>query len=146
MMNLDLTEEQQLLEKSVREWAARAVAPNIHELDRAHRFDRSILPQMAELGLLGICVPQTFGGAGVDYLALGIASEELEYVDTALRVILSVHMGLNCMTLLSWGSEDQKQRYLIPQAQRKKVATFALTERSAGSDAGGIQSVAVKKG
>jgi len=146
MMNLDLTEEQQLLEKSVREWGARAVAPNIHELDRAHRFDRAILPQMAELGLLGICVPQTFGGAGMDYLALGIASEELEYVDTSLRVILSVHVGLNCLTLLAWGTDDQKQRYLVPQAQGKKIATYGLTEPSAGSDARGIQSVAIKKG
>jgi len=145
-MNLDLTEEQQLLEQSVREWAARAVAPNIHELDRAHQFDRGILPQMADLGLLGICVPQKYGGAGMDYLALGIASEELEYVDTSLRVILSVHAGLNCLTLLSWGTEDQKKRYLIPQAQGKKISTFGLTEPSAGSDARGIQSVAIKKG
>jgi glutaryl-CoA dehydrogenase (non-decarboxylating) len=146
MMNLDLTDEQQLLEQSVREWAARAVAPNIHELDRAHRFDSAILPQMAELGLLGVCVPQKFGGAGMDYLALGIASEELEYVDTSLRVILSVHVGLNCLTLLAWGTDDQKQRYLVPQAQGKKIATYGLTEPSAGSDARGIQSVAIKKG
>jgi glutaryl-CoA dehydrogenase (non-decarboxylating) len=146
MLNFDLTEEQQLLEQSVREWAGRAVAPNIHDLDRAHRFDSDILPQMAELGLLGICVPQTFGGAGMDYLALGIASEELEYVDTSLRVILSVHVGLNCLTLLAWGTDDQKQRYLVPQAQGKKIATYGLTEPSAGSDARGIQSVAIKKG
>ena len=146
MMNLDLTEEQQLLERTVREWGARAVAPRIRELDRAHQFDRNLFPQMAELGLLGISVPQQYGGAGMDYLALGIASEELEYVDTSLRVILSVHAGLNCLTLLSWGTEDQKQRYLIPQAQGKRIATFALTEPSAGSDARGIQTVAIKKG
>jgi len=146
MMNLDLTDEQQLLEQSVREWASRAVAPRIHELDRAHQFDRAILPQMAELGLLGICVPQALGGAGMDYLALGIASEELEYVDTSLRVILSVHVGLNCLTLLAWGTVDQQQRYLVPQAQGKKIATYGLTEPSAGSDARGIQSVAIKKG
>jgi glutaryl-CoA dehydrogenase (non-decarboxylating) len=90
-------------------------------------------------------VPQQYGGAGMDYLALGVACEELEYVDTSLRVILSVHAGLNCLTLLSWGTEDQKQRYLIPQAQGKKIATFALTEPSAGSDARGIQTVAIKK-
>jgi len=143
-MNLDLTEEQQLLERTVREWGARAVAPRIRELDRAHQFDRNLFPQMAELGLLGISVPQQYGGAGMDYLALGIACEELEYVDTSLRVILSVHAGLNCLTLLSWGTEDQKQRYLIPQAQGKKIATFALTEPSAGSDARGIQTVAIK--
>jgi glutaryl-CoA dehydrogenase (non-decarboxylating) len=146
MLNLDLTEEQQLLEQSVREWGARAVAPRIHDLDRAHQFDRGILPQMAELGLLGICVPQALGGAGMDYLALGIASEELEYVDTSLRVILSVHVGLNCLTLLAWGTDDQKQRYLVPQAQGKKIATYGLTEPSAGSDARGIQSVAIRKG
>ena len=146
MMNLDLTDEQRLLERTVREWGARAVAPRIRELDRAHQFDRSLLPQMADLGLLGISVPPEYGGAGMDYLALGIASEELEYVDTSLRVILSVHSGLNCLTLLSWGTEDQKQRYLVPQAQGKKIATYALTEPSAGSDARGIQSVAIKKG
>jgi glutaryl-CoA dehydrogenase (non-decarboxylating) len=146
MLNLDLTEEQQLLEQSVREWGARAVAPRIHDLDRAHQFDRALLPQMADLGLLGSCIPQKYGGAGMDYVSLGIASEELEYLDTSLRVIVSVHVGLNSLTLLSWGTEDQKSRYLIPQAQGKKIATYGLTEPSAGSDARGIQSVAIKKG
>src|SRR3970040_448300 len=146
MLNFELTEEQQLLERSVREWAGREVAPRIHELDRAHRFDRGILPQMAALGLLGISVPSEYGGAGMDYLCLGLASEELEYVDTSLRVILSVHVGLNCLTLLSWGTEDQKKRYLVPQAQGKKSATYALTRPSAGSDARAIQTVAIKRG
>jgi glutaryl-CoA dehydrogenase (non-decarboxylating) len=146
MLNLDLTEEQQLLEQSVREWGARAVAPRIHDLDRAHQFDRGLLPQMADLGLLGSCIPQKYGGAGMDYVSLGIASEELEYLDTSLRVIVSVHVGLNSLTLLSWGTEDQKNRYLLPQAQGKKIATYGLTEPSAGSDARGIQSVAIKKG
>jgi glutaryl-CoA dehydrogenase (non-decarboxylating) len=146
MLCFDLTEEQRLLEQSVREWAAREVAPRIRELDRAHKFDRGILPQMAELGLLGISVPTEYGGAGMDYLCLGLASEELEYVDTSLRVILSVHVGLNSLTLLSWGTEDQKRRYLVPQAQGKKIATYGLTEPSAGSDARGIQTVAIKRG
>jgi glutaryl-CoA dehydrogenase (non-decarboxylating) len=146
MLSLDLTEEQQLLEQSVREWGARAVAPRIHDLDRAHQFDRALLPQMADLGLLGSCIPQKYGGAGMDYVSLGIASEELEYLDTSLRVIVSVHVGLNSLTLLSWGTEDQKSRYLIPQAQGQKIATYGLTEPSAGSDARGIQSVAIKKG
>jgi glutaryl-CoA dehydrogenase (non-decarboxylating) len=146
MLNLDFTEEQQLLEQSVREWGARAIAPRIHDLDRAHQFDRGVLPQMADLGLLGSCIPQKYGGAGMDYVSLGIASEELEYLDTSLRVIVSVHLGLNSLTLLSWGTEDQKTRYLIPQAQGKKIATYGLTEPSAGSDARGIQSVAIKKG
>ena len=146
MFSLDLTEEQRLLEQTVREWGAREVAPNIRELDRAHKFDKKILPQMAELGLLGCSVPQEYGGAGMDYISLGLISEELEYVDTSLRVIMSVHAGLNCLTLLAWGTEDQKQRYLVPQAKGEKIATYGLTEPAAGSDARGIQTVAVKKG
>jgi glutaryl-CoA dehydrogenase (non-decarboxylating) len=146
MLSFDLTDEQRLLEQSVREWAAREVAPRIRELDRAHKFDPGILPQMAELGLLGVSVPTEYGGAGMDYLCLGLASEELEYVDTSLRVIMSVHVGLNSLTLLAWGTEDQKHRYLVPQAQGKKIATYGLTEPSAGSDARGIQTVAIKNG
>src|SRR5256712_4595873 len=146
MIDFTLTEEQRLLEQSVREWAAREVAPHIHDLDREHRFDRNVFPQMASLGLLGISVPQEYGGAGMDYISLGLASEELEYVDTSLRVIMSVHAGLNCLTLLAWGTEDQKQRYLVPQAQGTKIAGYALTEPGAGSDARAIQSVAVKRG
>ncbi|HOC17011.1 MAG TPA: acyl-CoA dehydrogenase family protein [Vicinamibacterales bacterium] len=145
-MDFDLGEEHLLLEQTVREWAERAVAPRIRELDREHRFDASILAQMADLGLLGVSVPSSYGGTGTDYISLGVASEELEYVDTSLRVILSVHVGLNSLTLLAWGTEAQKQRYLVPQAQGKKIATFGLTEPSAGSDVRGIQSVAVKHG
>jgi glutaryl-CoA dehydrogenase (non-decarboxylating) len=146
MIDLELSEEQRLLEQTVRDWAGREVAPRIKDLDRAHTFDPKILPQMAELGLLGISVPVEYGGAGMDYVCLGLASEELEYVDTSLRVIMSVHAGLNCLSLVTWGTEEQKQRYLIPQAQGKKVATYGLTEPAAGSDVRGIQSVAVKKG
>src|SRR6476661_3793411 len=146
MLDFDLSEEHRILEQTIRDWAGKEVAPRIRDLDREHRFDPSILSGMAKLGLLGVSVPAEYGGAGMDYVCLGIASEELEYVDTSLRVILSVHAGLNCLTLLSWGTEDQKQRYLIPQAQGKRIATYGLTEPSAGSDARGIQSVAVKKG
>jgi glutaryl-CoA dehydrogenase (non-decarboxylating) len=145
-MDFDLTEEQRLLEQSVREWGAREIAPRIKDLDREHRFDPNIFPQMAELGLLGASVPVAYGGAGMDYVSLGLISEELEYVDTSLRVIMSVHAGLNCLTLLTWGSEVQKQRYLVPQAQGKKIATYGLTEPAAGSDVRGMQTVAVKKG
>ena len=146
MIDFDLTEEQRLLEQSVREWAAREVAPKVHDLDREHRFDRGILPQMADLGLLGCSVPAEYGGSGMDYISLGVISEELEYVDTSLRVIMWVHAGLNCLSLLTWGSEDQKRRYLVPQAQGRKIATYGLTEPAAGSDVRGIQTVAVKKG
>src|SRR6202011_4176292 len=116
-MDFDLTDEQKLIEQSTREWAAREVAPNIRRLDREHRFDRALVPKMAEHGLLGVCVPARYGGAGMDYVSLGLACEELEYVDTSLRVILSVHVALNSLTLLAWGTEEQKQKYLVPQAR-----------------------------
>ena len=146
MFDLELTDEQRLLEQSVREWGARDIARRIHDLDREHRFDPNILRQMASLGLLGVCVPSEYGGAGMDYLSFGLACEELEYVDTSLRVILSVHVGLNCLSLLTWGTEDQKRRYLVPQAQGEKIASYGLTEPGAGSDVRGIQTVAIKQG
>ena len=146
MLGFDLNEEHRLLEKSVREWGAKEVAPKIHDLDRAHQFDPTILPKMAELGLLGVCVPAAYGGAGMDYISLGLASEELEYVDTSLRVILSVHVGLNCLSLLAWGTEAQKQQYLVPQARGERISTYGLTEPAAGSDVRGLQSIAEKRG
>ncbi|MFI5177302.1 MAG: acyl-CoA dehydrogenase family protein [Vicinamibacterales bacterium] len=146
MLDFDLSEEHRLLEQTVRDWGAKEVAPRIRDLDHEHRFDPAILTGMAGLGVLGVSVPAEYGGAGMDYLSLGIVSEELEYVDTSLRVIMSVHAGLNCLTLLTWGTEDQKRRYLVPQAQGKKIATYGLTEPAAGSDARGIQTVAVKRG
>jgi glutaryl-CoA dehydrogenase (non-decarboxylating) len=147
MIGFDLTDEHRLLEQTVREWAAREVAPHIREDDRQHHFDRErIVPGLKALGLLGVCVPPQHGGAGMDYIALGIASEELEYVDTSLRVIMSVHVGLNCLTLLAWGTDDQKRRYLAPQAAGDKLAGYGLTEPGAGSDARAIQTTAVKKG
>src|SRR5436309_15913811 len=107
MIDFSLSDEQRLLEQSVREWAARDVAPYIRDNDRQHRFDRErILGGMARLGLLGISVPAEYGGAGMDYICLGLASEELEYVDTSLRVIMSAHAGLNCLTVLTWGAEQ----------------------------------------
>jgi glutaryl-CoA dehydrogenase (non-decarboxylating) len=141
-MNFDLSDDHTLLERTISEWAAREVAPRIRELDRTHTFDRNLLPQMAELGLLGVSVPERYGGAGMDYLSLGLACEALEYVDTSLRVILSVHAGLNCLTLLSWGTDEQKARYLVPQAKGARIGSYALTEPAAGSDVRGIQSVA----
>src|SRR5215212_5976506 len=147
MIDFTLSDEHRLLEQSIREWGAREVLPFIHDNDRKHHFDRErILGGMAKLGLLGISIPQEYGGAGMDYIALGLASEELEYLDTSLRVIMSVHAGLNCLSLLSWGTEEQKQRYLVPQAQGKKISGYGLTEPAAGSDVRGIQTVAIKRG
>jgi glutaryl-CoA dehydrogenase (non-decarboxylating) len=147
MIGFDPTDEHLLLEQATREWASREVAPYIREADRQHRFDRDrILGGMAALGLLGVAIPEEYGGTGTDYISLGVASEELEYVDTSLRVILSVHVGLNGLSLLTWGTEDQKRRYLVPQSRGDRIAGYALTEPGAGSDARAIQSTAVRRG
>ena len=114
MIDFDLSEEHHILEQTVRDWGAREVAPRIRDLDREHKFDRGILPQMAKLGLLGASVPTQYGGAGMDYISLGLVSEELEYVDTSLRVIMSVHAGLNCLTLLVLG--HRRSEAALPRA------------------------------
>src|SRR3990172_4297899 len=143
MISFELSDEQKAVEKMVRDWAGREVAPKIHDLDREHRFEPAFLKGLAELQVLGICIPEEYGGAGMDYISLGLACEELEYVDTHLRVLMSVHVGLNSMTLLAWGTEDQKRRYLVPQAKGEKIASYGLTEPNAGSDAVGIETTAV---
>jgi alkylation response protein AidB-like acyl-CoA dehydrogenase len=101
-----------------------------------------ILPRMAELGILGINIPVRYGGQGFDYLTLGLVCEELERADTTLRVVMSVHMGLNSMGILQWGTEDQKQQFLSPQATGERYGAFCLTEPGAGSDVASLQSTA----
>ncbi len=146
MIDLELSPEHEELARTIREWTAREVLPRIRELDERQEYDPEIPRRMGELGLLGVCVPGEYGGAGMDYVALGIASEELEYADTSLRVWMSVHVGLNCLTLLTWGTEEQKRKYLVPQARGEKYATYALTEPDAGSDAVGIRTTARREG
>ena len=101
---------------------------------------------MGELGLMGVCIPEQYGGAGFDYISLGLVCEELEACDTFLRVAMSVHVGLNSLSLLTWGTEEQKQKYLVPQAKGEKLATFGLTEPNAGSDVVGMRSYATRDG
>lgn len=145
-MDLSLTPEHEMVRKMVREFAEREVAPIIQEWDRKQQMAPHILPRMAELGILGICIPVRFGGQGFDYLTLGMVCEELEAVDTTLRVIMSVHMGLNSMALLQWANDDQKQRFLVPQARGEKIAAFGLTESGAGSDVAAMASTARRQG
>ena len=145
VIDLELSAEQRLLQQSIREWGAREIAPRIHDLDRQHRFDPGILEGMASLGLLGVSIPAAWGGAGMDYVSLGLACEELEYLDTSLRVVMSVHAALNSLSLLTWADEDQRRRYLTPQARGEKIGGYGLTEPGAGSDVRTIQSVAVKQ-
>ncbi|MDH3528192.1 MAG: acyl-CoA dehydrogenase family protein [Acidobacteriota bacterium] len=145
-MNFDLTEEQTALENTVREFVQGEVAPHIKEWDEKQHFEKSVFTKMAELGLLGVCIPEEYGGAGFDYVSLGLVCEELEACDTFLRVVMSVHVGLNSLSLLTWGTEEQKQKYLVPQAKGEKLSTFGLTEPNAGSDVIGMKSTARRDG
>ena len=141
-MDFNLTDEHRHVQKLARDFAKKEVAPIIKEADRKQETPDFILPRLGELGLLGLCIPVKYGGQGMDYVTLGLACEELDYVDIALRTALSVHVGLNSMGLLQWGTEEQKQRFLAPQARGEKYAMFGLTEPGAGSDVAGMASTA----
>lgn len=145
-MNLGLSEEHKMVQKMVRDFAAKEAAPTIQEQDRQGEMAPHILPRMAELGILGICLPVKYGGQGMDYIALGLACEELEAVDTTLRVVMSVHVGLTALTLLQWGTEEQKEKFLIPIARGEKLGCGAFTEPNAGSDFAGIQATGKRDG
>jgi alkylation response protein AidB-like acyl-CoA dehydrogenase len=145
-MDFSLSSEHHMAQKLAGDFASREVVPVIREYDRKQVMPDFILPRMAELGLLGICLPVRYGGQGLDYLSLGLVSEELEVVDSTLRVILSVHIGLNSLALLQWGSEEQKQRFLVPQARGEKIACFGLTEPEVGTDVAGMRSTARRDG
>lgn len=146
MIDFELSEEHLALQQTVREFVQGEVAPHIKEWDEKAQFDRSVFDKMAELGLLGVCIPEQYGGAGFDYISLGLVCEELEAMDTFLRVAMSVHVGLNSLSVYSWGTEEQKQKYLVPQAKGEKLATFGLTEPNAGSDVVGMRSTAKRDG
>ena len=142
MVDFSLTDEQRELQRTARTFAEREILPRVAELDAKAEYDRSIYERMGAAGFLGLPIPERYGGAGMDYIAFALLCEEMERADTAFRVILSVHTGLNSLTLLQWGSEEQKERYLIPQARGERLATFGLTEPGVGSDAGNLSSTA----
>lgn len=145
-MNFEFTEEQEMLRKMVRSFVDKEIIPNMREWDERGSFDPKIYIRLAELNLMGVCIPEEYGGSGMDYNSLAIVCEELERGDTAFRTAVSVHTGLNSMTLLQWGTEEQKQKYLIPQAKGEKIGAFGLTEPGAGSDVASLATTAVKDG
>ncbi len=146
MLNFQLTEEQQSVQKMVRKFVDQEIIPYIAEWDRNHEFQPKILKRLADLQLTGVCIPEEYGGVGMDYNTLAIVCEELERGDTAYRTAISVHTGLNSMTLLQWGNEEQKQKYLAPQAKGEKIGAFGLTEPNAGSDVAAMRTTAVRDG
>jgi alkylation response protein AidB-like acyl-CoA dehydrogenase len=145
-MDFSLTEEHKMVQQMVRDFAAREIAPTVADHDRRQEPDRDLLNKLGAQGVLGLCIPVRYGGSGMDYISLGLACEELERVDTSARVILSVHVALNSMALLQWATEEQKHRFLAPQARGEKIACFGLTEPGAGSDVASLSATARREG
>ncbi len=135
-MDFDLSDEHDLLRKTVREFAEERIAPVAEELDREHRFPYEIVSELAELGLMGIPIPEEHGGAGGDTLSYAIAIEELTRVDSSVAITVAAHTSLGTMPILLFGSDEQKAEWLPELASGRKLAAFGLTEPGAGSDAG----------
>jgi alkylation response protein AidB-like acyl-CoA dehydrogenase len=145
-MHFALSQEHQMVQKMVRDFAQKEVAPAIKEADRKQEPIRGVLERMGELGILGVCFPVRYGGQGMDYISLGLACEELEAVDTSLRVAMSVHSGLCSTTLFQWGTEQQKEMFLRPLASGEKLGCGAFTEPGCGSDVAAMQASARRAG
>lgn len=145
-MDFSPTPEHEMVQSMVRDFAEKEVAPNIREWDRKQEMAPNVLPRMAELGILGICLPVKYGGQGMDFIALGLACEELEAVDTTLRVVMSVHVGLSSLALLQWGTDQQKEQFLTPLAKGEKIGCGAFTEPGTGTDVANIQTTAKRDG
>src|SRR6202166_684071 len=145
-MNLELSEEQRLLQKTVREFAESEVKPLAKELDETGRFPRDTFKKAAELGLAGVALPDSEGGAGFDHVAYSIVIEEISRCCASTGVILSVQNSLYCDPIHRFGTEEQKKRFLLPFARGEKIGCYALTEPQAGSNAAALQTKAVRKG
>jgi len=146
-MRFELSEEQRLIRETVRDFAETEIAPSAAQRDEEERFDRGLMfDSLAELGLTGIVFPEQYGGAGADYISYAIAVEELSRVCASTGVTLSAHLSLGANPIYLFGTEEQKQEFLIPLATGEKMGAFGLTEPSAGSDAGSTRTTGVKDG
>jgi len=134
-MDFDLTDEQQLIRETARTFAGRELAERARENDRNNHFDTELVAKIADQGYLGAIVPQEYGGAGLDYLTYAVVVEEIGRHDSAMRTVISVQTSLVCSSILRWGSEEQKQRYLPKLCSGESLGCFGLTEPDTGSDA-----------
>jgi glutaryl-CoA dehydrogenase (non-decarboxylating) len=141
-----LTDEQRLTQETVRAFVDERVLPVAVANDIEHKLDLDLISGMAELGILGIVIPEAYGGVGLDFVAEALVCEEIERGEAALRTLISVHVGLNSLSLLAYGTEEQKQRWLVPQAKGEKLACFGLTEPGAGSDVAAMGATARREG
>src|SRR5438552_11747728 len=142
MVDFQLSDENRLVQQSARAFAEAEILPHIREWDEKGEVHREVFARMGELGFLGAPLPEQYGGGGMDYISFALLCEELERADTAFRVVQSVHVGLNSLALLQWGTEEQRRRWLVPQARGEKLATFGLTEPGVGTDAASLQATA----
>ncbi|MBR7552734.1 acyl-CoA dehydrogenase family protein [Allobacillus sp. GCM10007491] len=145
-MNFEFSDEQKMLRQTARDFVDKEIMPYMAEWDEKGSFDPAIWKKLADLGIMGVCVPEEYGGSGMDYNSLAIVCEELERGDTTFRTAVSVHTGLNSMTLMQWANEEQKQKYLVPQAKGEQIGAFGLTEPGAGSDVAAMSTTAKKEG
>jgi len=143
-VEFSLTDEQQQLRRTVREFAEGEIAPHVMEWDEASRFPSEIIPKLAEMGFLGVIFPEKYGGAGMGYLEYAIIIEELSRVDGSVGIIVAAHNSLCTNHIFKFGTEAQRMKYVVPLAQGKKLGCWSLTEPEAGSDAGGTRTVASK--
>ena len=141
-MDFSLTDEQQQLRRTVRDFAQAEIAAHVMEWDEASHFPSEIIPNLADLGLLGVIFPETYGGAGLGYIEYAIAIEELARVDGSVGLIVAAHNSLCTNHIYKFGTEAQRQKYVVPLAQGKKLGCWSLTEPEAGSDAGGTRTMA----
>ena len=145
-MDFALTQEHEMIREMAYKFGQQEVLPGLRDRDREGKSDRTMLDRMGKAGILGVAVPEAYGGSGTDYLSLGLVCEELERADTSARVVMSVHSGLHCLTILQWGTEEQKHRWLPKLASGERIGAFALTEPNAGSDAISITTRARRNG
>jgi len=145
-LDFSLSDEQKQLQRTVRDFAQTEIAPHVMEWDEASRFPSELIPKLAELGLLGIIFPENYGGAGLGYIEYAIAIEELARVDGSVALIVAAHNSLCTNHIYKFGTEAQRQKYVLPLAQGKKLGCWSLTEPEAGSDAGGTRTIATRKG
>ena len=140
--NYDLSDEHELVRRTVRDFAVERVAPVAEELDREHRFPYELVAELAELGLMGMTIPEEYGGAGADTLSYALAVEELTRVDSSVAITVAAHHSLGTLPIFQFGTEEQKREWLPQLASGEKLAAFGLTEPEAGSDAGAARTTA----
>jgi glutaryl-CoA dehydrogenase (non-decarboxylating) len=146
VVDFALTDENRLVQHAARAFAEAEILPNIRRWDEDGGFPREMFGKLAEQGFLGAPIPERWGGSGMDYLSFALLCEELERADSAFRVVQSVHVGLNSLALLQWATDEQRERWLVPQARGEKIATFALTEPGVGTDAANLSATARRDG